>query len=305
VNRADFGRFVSRDFVRMARHFETVVQASSTLTVGLEDVYYDSRLGVPQLPMMLLAPITPDDSDELARRKMRIVASFLDIFFMRRVVNFRNYGYSPMYYRLFTIAREIRGKDADALVSVLLDQLQQASEGDAIEGISSYALHGRNGHQVRCLLARLTEYVEQQSGLEAVGFAAYSASRFEIEHVIANRYDRHPEYASEDEFQRVRNRLGALVLLPKGFNASFQDQPYPEKVAHYNGQNLLARSLHPLCYQNNPGFLAFKQRTGLPFEPIADFDQAAVEARQALYSSIASRIWDPDRITAAAAEPAV
>jgi hypothetical protein len=302
-NRSAFGRFVSRDFVRMARHFETIVTASSTLTPGLEDVYYDSRLGVPQLPMMLLAPVTPDDSDELALRKMRIVATFLDIFFMRRVVNFRNYGYSPMYYRLFIVTKEIRGKDPASLVPLLIDQLeQQANEGDTMAGTSSYSLHGRNGHQVRCLLARLTEYVEQQSGLEAIGFPAYSTSRFEIEHVLANRYDRHPEYKSEDEFQRVRNRLGGLVLLPKGFNASFQDQPYAEKVEHYTGQNLLARSLHPLCYQNNPGFSAFKQRSGLAFEPITDFDQGAIESRQALYGALAALIWNPDRI-AATAEP--
>jgi len=300
-NRAEFGRFVSRDFVRMAHHFETIAQASSTLTPGLDEVYYDGRLGVPQLPMMLLAPVAPDDSDELAVRKMRIVATFLDIFFMRRVVNFRNYGYSPMYYRLFIITKEIRGKDPESLVRILLGQLeQQANEGDTTGGIAAYSLHGRNGHQVRCLLARLTEYVEQQSGIEAIGFPAYSTSRFEIEHVLANRYDRHPEYKSEDEFQRVRNRLGGLVLLPKGFNASFRDQPYNEKVEHYTGQNLLARSLHPLCYQNNPGFLSLKQRSGFAFEPIADFDQAAVEDRQALYQALAETIWSPDRVAAAA-----
>ena len=300
-NRADFGRFVSRDFVRTARHFELITQASSTPTVGLEDVYFDSRLGVPLLPMMLLAPVTPDDSDDLAVRKIRMIAAFLDIFFMRRVVNNRNYGYSPMYYRLFIVTKEIRGKDPDSLVRILLDQLeQQANEGDTIAAIASYSLHGRNGHQVRCLLARLTAFIEQQSGIEAIGFPAYSTSRFEIEHVIANRYDRHPEYKSEDEFQRIRNRLGGLVLLPKGFNASFQDQPYKEKVEHYTGQNLLARSLHPLCYQNNPGFLAFKQRSGLAFEPIADFDQTAVEKRQALYQAVAEMIWNVDRIAAIA-----
>ena len=303
LNRADFGRFVSRDFVRMARHFERIAQASSTLTPGLEDVYFDSRLGVPLLPMMLLAPVTPEDSDELAVRKMKIVAAFLDIFFMRRVVNFRNYGSRTMFYRLFLVTKEIRAEDPETLVRILLDQLaQQANEGDTIAGMSSYSLHGRNGHQVRCLLARLTDFVEQQSGIEAIGFPAYSASRFEIEHVIANHYERHPEYSSEEEFHRVRNRLGALVLLPKGFNASFQDQPYREKVEHYTGQNLLARSLHTLCYQNNPGFLAFKQRSGFAFEPIADFDQTAVEERQVLYQTLAETIWSVDRL-AAAAEP--
>jgi hypothetical protein len=299
TDRAAFKRFVSTDLVRMARRYATVAKASVEVMPGLEEIFYDSRLGVPQLATMLLAPVTPGDAEEMARQKMRIVATFLDIFFMRRVINFRNYGYSPMYYRLFIITREIREQDPDAIVHILARQLaQQADKGerDQISGVASYSLHGRNGHQVRCLLARITDYIERESGIEAIGFPAYSTSRFEIEHIIADRFDRHPEYKSEDEFQRVRNRLGALVLLPKGYNASFQDQPYEQKVAHYTGQNLLARSLHPLCYQNNPGFLAFVRRAGLPFEAVERFDQEAVEARQELYRQICELIWDPSRL---------
>ncbi|MDP9331963.1 MAG: DUF262 domain-containing HNH endonuclease family protein [Actinomycetota bacterium] len=299
VSKADYRRFVAHDFVRMSRHYETIIRASAQLVPGLEDVLYDSRLGVPQLPTMLLAPITPDDSDALAVRKMRIVSAFLDIYFMRRVANSRNYGYSPMYYRLFIIAKEIRGQEPVALVESLLQQLElQTNEGDLITGVDAYSLHGRNAHQVRCLLARLTEFVERESGIEALGFASYSTSRFEIEHVVANRFDRHPEYGSEDEFQRVRNRLGALVLLPKGINASFQDKPYVEKVEHYTGQNLLARSLHRLCYQNNPGFLGFVHRKGLPFTAVKTFDREAIEGRQVLYGQLCEMIWDPARLQA-------
>lgn len=299
ADRTAFRRFVSHDLVRMARHYSTIARASAEIVPGLEEVFYDSRLGVPQLSTLLLAPVVPDDPDEIAVQKMRTVATFLDIFFMRRVVNFRNYGYSPVYYRLFLITREIRGLDPEALVSSLVAQLeQQVAEGerDQISGVGSYSLHGRNGHQVRCLLARLTDFVERESGIESIGFPAYSTSRFEIEHVLADRYDRHPEYRSEDEFQRVRNRLGGLVLLPKGYNASFQDQPYNQKVEHYTGQNILARSLHPLCYQNNPGFLGFVARSGVPFTAVQDFDQQAVEARQDLYRQISEIVWDPSRL---------
>jgi hypothetical protein len=50
--------------------------------------------------------------------------------------------------------------------------------------------------------------------------------------------------------------------------------------------------------------LAFKQRSGFAFEPIADFDQTAVEERQVLYQTVAETIWSVDRL-AAAAEPDV
>ena len=38
-------------------------------------------------------------------------------------------------------------------------------------------------------------------------------------------------------------------------------------MTHYNAQNLLARSLNPQCYENNPGFRQFLLSTGLPFKP--------------------------------------
>ena len=45
------------------------------------------------------------------------------------------------------------------------------------------------------------------------------------------------------------------------------DATYEAKRDAYasNSENLLARSLHPLAYQNNPSFRALMERTGLPF----------------------------------------
>ena len=81
--------------------------------------------------------------------------------------------------------------------------------------------------------------------------------------------------------------------MPKSFNASYGDLTYPDKLPHYNTQNLLARSLHPQCYDHNPGFLRFKEESGLPFVPIAEFEKADLEARSLLYRQIAERIWNP------------
>ena len=68
---------------------------------------------------------------------------------------------------------------------------------------------------------------------------------------------------------------------------------YQEKLPHYNTQNLLARSLHPQCYERNPGFLRFIEETGLPFAAVNDFTKAQLDARSNLYRLIADRIWNP------------
>jgi hypothetical protein len=59
--------------------------------------------------------------------------------------------------------------------------------------------------------------------------------------------------------------------------ASYGDLTYEDKMAHYNTQNLLARSLHPQCYEHNPGFLRFKEQSGLPFAPLVQFKKADLE----------------------------
>lgn len=104
------------------------------------------------------------------------------------------------------------------------------------------------------------------------------------------------EFQHESDFAEYRHRIGGLLLLPKSFNASYGDLPYKEKLKHYFSQNLLARSLHPNCYQHNPGFLYFINSSKLPFRPHPDFKRADLDARQALYQRIAECLWDSRRL---------
>jgi hypothetical protein len=120
-------------------------------------------------------------------------------------------------------------------------------------------------------------------------------SRHEIEHIWADKPEEHgDEFPHPTDFASHRNRIGGLLILPKNFNASYGDLPYEAKLPHYNAQNLLARSLHPQCYEHNPGFVQFVQRTGLPFHPHTTFKRADLDERSELYRQIARRIWNPD-----------
>ena len=88
------------------------------------------------------------------------------------------------------------------------------------------------------------------------------------------------------------------LLLPRSFNASYGALPYDEKLPHYYSQNLLARSLHPDCYDHNPGFLRFIGRSGLQLRPHTEFKRLDLDARQALLRQLAERIWNPDNLLA-------
>jgi uncharacterized protein DUF1524 len=128
---------------------------------------------------------------------------------------------------------------------------------DDFSAVSSYRLHQRNGSHVKYLLARLTAWLEGQCGGTTTFADLIDRNRkdpFEIEHIWANHPEQHTEFRSEQDFAHQRNKFGALLLLPRSFNASYGDKPYGEKVPHYYAHNLLARSLHPRCYENNPRF---------------------------------------------------
>lgn len=129
-------------------------------------------------------------------------------------------------------------------------------------------MHQQNRFALHRILARLTDYVETQSGQPSryLDFVSEGRTRYEVEHIWANHPERHTaEFGHHADFADHRNRIGGLLLLPKSFNASYGDLTYADKRPHYNAQNLLARSLDPQCYDHNPGFLRFKEQSGLPF----------------------------------------
>src|SRR6266700_274092 len=119
---------------------------------------------------------------------------------------------------------------------------------------------------------------------------------YEIEHIWADHYERHTdEFATEEDFAQYRNRIGNLILLPGDINKSINDSRYGDKLLVYRGQNVLAQSLDEQFYYNNPSFLAYKNRSNLPFHPRAIFKKADLDARQELYRLICEEIWSPSR----------
>jgi hypothetical protein len=295
----DFYRFVDRDFDFYSRHYLRIVEASNDFVPGLAGVFYNAQLGFTLQNMLLLAPLRPEDSAVVVDTKLRVVATFLDILLARRIWNFRQISYSTMQYAMFNVMKSIRGLTPQELAATLTASL--ADESETFDSNGRLRVHQQNRYLLHRILARLSDYVETESGNPSryVEFVTEGPNRYEVEHVWADHASRHTdEFASPADFTEYRNRLGGLLLLPKKFNASYNDLPYAEKVPHYLSQNLLARSLHPGCYDHNPGFMQFVARSGLPFRPHEQFKKADLDDRQELYRQIAKRIWDPARVQA-------
>ncbi len=304
-----FVRFVKHDLDFYARQSIAIRMAAQTLTPGWETIRYNEDRGFTLQTQALLAPLAVEDQPEAVRQKVALVADFLDIWLARRVWNFRTISYSSVKYTLFILTRELRGRDVASLAGYLREQLEAQEESFAQQ--PRFRLHQQNHRQVRHLLARLTHWLDTECGLASHFEDLISQGRarpFEIEHIWCDQYDRFTEWFDHpSDFDTERNRLGGLLLLQRGVNQSLGDASYEEKRNAYvtNSENLLARSLHPLAYENNPGFSALRERTGLPFRPYDHFGPEEQAERQELYIRIAEWVWNPSRLDLDGEKPPV
>jgi len=184
--------------------------------------------------------------------------------------------------------------DLAAMLHQKVDELE-----DTFDSNDRLRIHQQNHYYIHRMLARITNYIESQCGIES-SYATYIDTNikkpFEVEHIWADKFERHTdEFNHPTDFGDYRNRIGGLVLLPKGFNQSLNDDEYETKMQAYFGQNMLARSLNSLCYQNNPAFNQYIQRSGLQFKPHTHFNKADLDERQELYRQICKQIWSTDR----------
>jgi uncharacterized protein with ParB-like and HNH nuclease domain len=290
-----FYDFINRDFKFYSRHYLRIVEASKGMVAGLEHIFYNAQHGFTLQNMLLLAPLKPDDDVATVNKKLTIVARYVDILLTWRLWNFRSIGYSTMQYAMFLVMRDIRGLDASALAEKLRESLLK--EKEKFDTNDRLRVHQQNRYALHRLLARLTDYVETQSGQAShyAEFVAEGIGRYEVEHIWADHAERHTdEFGHAADFAEYRNRIGGLLLLPKKFNASYGDMTYADKLPQYLTQNLLARSLHPQCYEHHPGFAQFVQRSGLPFKAHDGFKKADLEERSVLYRLLAEQIWNPD-----------
>ena len=303
----DYRDFACDELPTAAGWYRRLLDAAAHLTPGLEPVYYNAYNKVPwQFPLILSALRTGDDEDEFLA-KVRLVAGFLDVFVARSMMSYQDYRQAPIGRRILELGRVLRRLDRPAMAVRLRAELDALTPdlGDA----AAFGLRQRNRSHVRYLLARISSWVDQQCGVDHnfCWYAGGPGPAHEIEHVLADRRAEDLGLAAK-EYAELRNRFGALLLLPKSTNAGFGALAYPRKLPFYAGQNLLARSLHPVCYERNPAFVGFVVESGLPFQPYPDgFDEIAVRQRQQLYRRMAARVWDPATVglseAAESAEP--
>jgi uncharacterized protein with ParB-like and HNH nuclease domain len=305
-------RMISSEFPFFAKAYQRILDASENYRAGLEAVFYNAHNDFTWQNTVLLAPLVSTDDDETVRRKFAVTASYLDIWLMRRVVNYVRVGYSSTSYAMWLLCRDIRQKSLDELVAILSEKLAEDEQeinftGSAARnrsGLAQLSLNQFSRRYIYHLLARLTAYTEIGSG-RGDPFATLvdraKANSFDIEHIFADKFGNFADdFANEHEFQEWRNHVASLLLLPADVNRSLQDKSFTQKATHYAKQNFYAASLDPSAYQHQPQFEKFRAANGLTFEPFQKFGKEEQLKRRALVEALVHRVWSPTRLEEAA-----
>ena len=158
----DFFRFIDRDFDFYSRQYLHLMEAAQKPETGLMHVLYNAHHGFTLQYMLLLAPLQPDDSEPVVVRKVGLVAQYLDILLTWRLWNFRTVAYSTMQYAMFVVVRNIRGLAPDALAHKLHELL--GKEHETFANKRRLRMHQQNRYALHRIIARLTDYMETQSG---------------------------------------------------------------------------------------------------------------------------------------------
>ena len=290
----------------IARAYRLILEASSQYTRGLEPIFYNAHNAFTWQNTVLLAPLDVGDSDETVRRKMAVTASYLDIWLMRRVVNYTRVSYSSSSYAMYLLCSDIRGLPLTDLVERLEHRLADdefSFDGNPNRGrygVDDWRLNQFSKRYIYHLLARLTAHVEVESG-EADRFPEYvdrsQKNPYDIEHLWSSDFSRYTtEFEEEADFRTARDHVAGLVLLPADVNRSYGAKPFEEKAPHYIKQNLYAASLTTAAYYHRPKFNAFIERSGLPFKSYEVFGKDEQLERRYLVKQLVNRVWSPARL---------
>ncbi len=291
-NEARLGLLTSDDYVdfidRIRYYADVYVKLLEIISSkNSEDYLYvivNNDYGFTLQPEPLLACVCYKDDDVTVLRKIHIVSKYrtkvLSWFIWRQKSTAQSYLESP----IFELCKLIRNKPIEELETILE---QEPIDIGTLDNVPM--LNQQNNRKFRVLIALITEIVARESGTPDY---MLNHKNIEIEHIWSDHFEQHrDEFDQRSDFVNARNSIGDLLVLPKEFNESYNDSPYEAKAIHYIEQNILAQSLNPSKYENNPGFLSFIRRSGLGFRPYSEFKLSSIRERTQLYCNILLWNW--------------
>ncbi len=299
----DFYNLVSKDIPFFVNQYKRIKTFEETFSLDFAHVFYNGAKGVALQYMVILATLDPNDTSSTIDRKIKLASFYIDAILTSRVIEGKYNNYDNTKSLFFDLAKDLRGKSPAEIRQYIEPKMRNICS--AISQIADVSYKTAKRQDLLHLLARLAAHLEDSLELtNKVGFPEYISrvkgpKTFDIEHIVTAKQgvkigaaDDGAPIVTDTTTNGWRDRIGSLILLPRGRNRSLQDKGFLDKLPVYATESILASSLSADFYENHPNVDAHISTTNLPMTPIVSFSESSLELREELYRTLADRIWN-------------
>lgn len=312
VDADDFADFVRVDIQNFAKAYMFIKDAEENLREGFDSVYYNAIRRFGPQSMILLSAIGRNDSTKVWKSKISILSKFIDLILTSRTIEGKRNTYDNIKDIAFILTKSVRNMSEEEVKKYVKGEWSQYYP--TINNLSNLEYKYSDRSDLLFILARcacLLEEAQNEGGKS--DFNAYWArdkgsKTYDIEHILPKHYipsiiHSTDPFVDEAEYGVLRNKIGALVLLPRSRNRSLQDKPYSGKLEVYKTENVLTKTLTSSFYENNPLITKFMDsHKDIHLSKMDEFGKPEIKARAELYTNIAQMIW---AMPAAVANPTI
>jgi uncharacterized protein with ParB-like and HNH nuclease domain len=252
-------------------------------------------------------------NDKNEKFKIEAISKEIDRLYMLLRLNgiYNSNNFTELQYelnqKLQNAAPEMYRSHFDDLIKNAIKDARNVVEVNSVLEYDKFALRGYEDidrRPLRYFFARVEKYICDNTGKEMENDVYYISTKtghktgYHIEHILSRNEHNKEFFASEEEFEFKRNKLGGLLLLYNMDNIISNNEEYYEgKRKTYNNGLVWCRTLVDSFYhKTNARFKEFNdnflKRTGLDFKSIEKFDVDALEYRSKLLYYVVKDIWE-------------
>lgn len=267
------------------------------------DVYYNYLTEMDTQFILILSACSLNDPQE--NEKIRLIAYEVDRLFCLLQLQ-RSYDSNDFNMSIYEISSKIREKGVEAIRPAFDERIiKLIKETRGIETAEpfNYGLFKGVGIELnkrfkRYFFARIEQFLADNTNLKMkysfddLVKKTSSVNGFHIEHILAQNADNLKVFGGgQEDFERERNRLGALLLLKGRDNQSSNNESYKKKLKTYANTLYWNETLREDSYKSKLDFSSMMKKYNLKFRHMDSFGPDELEERHRLLFDMMKIIW--------------
>ncbi|NJM87195.1 MAG: HNH endonuclease [Hydrococcus sp. RU_2_2] len=196
--------------------------------------------------------------------------------------------------------QEIRNLNNDEELSKFIECNIKAEKSRVSERLEQalnkieYKSRGRSNALVRYVLAKLSQYINEEAWKRKEELAEHYNKQIEIEHILPQNPEEKIKHSFDkpNEINKYINRLGNLTLLERQLNSSCKNKSFSEKKISYSNSNYLLTKTIVTKDGFGKNTSMVRAIDNLNLETFTEWNSQSIESRQKMLVELAKKVWD-------------